>query len=234
MAAIQKTTRMPKARKVMKMVNLNGRFDADDVEGDENGVGYEPPDGGGDVDPGEVVENGAHVAADADNDHCGSQDVFHVLGEAGDEPAPRSHSRPGKGIGAAGVREGGGHLGDGVAHADVHDRDDAGRGKHTAESAGIETEVPAEEIAGDDCADAQRPKRPYAGVPFEPTLFEVIGVFRFVRDSGFFRTFGHRAPSASVFAADFCALLDTSPAQSSSFFAADSKRGLSLFAVYFW
>jgi hypothetical protein len=69
------------------------------------------------------------------------------------------------------------HLGDAVAQAVIHDRDDDARDQQAAEAACVEAEVPAVEISRDDRADTERPKRPEGGVTAQLAPFE-IAVFR--------------------------------------------------------
>ncbi len=53
-------------------------------------------------------------------------------------------------------------LGDRIAEPQIHDGDDEGRDEEAAEAPRGQAEVPAEEVARDDRADAERPERPDA------------------------------------------------------------------------
>ena len=72
------------------------------------------------------------------------------------------------------MREGGGHFGDREAEAEVHRGDDEEGDEHAAKAARGEAEVPAEEVARDDCADPQGPELPDAGVAAELALLKEI------------------------------------------------------------
>jgi hypothetical protein len=132
-------------------------FGSDDVQADEDCVEDQPPEGLRDRPAEQVVEDRSHVAADPHHDDGRREDVLHVLAQAGDEPAPGAHRGAAERIRAAGVGKGGGHLGDRVTETYVHDRDDDRGDQESAEPSRREPEVPAEEIPGDDGADAQRP-----------------------------------------------------------------------------
>src|SRR5260370_42202197 len=68
------------------------------------------------------------------------------------------------------------HLGDAEAQSDVEEGDDDERGQHAAESAGDESEIPAEEIAGNYGADTQSPQIKHSGVPPQSAFLEVSSV----------------------------------------------------------
>ena len=97
------------------------RLDAPDVETDEHDVAQKPPDR---LEPFRRLEDRAEIAAGEEHHDRGREHVFHVLGEAGDEPAPRSHGRAPEGVGAAGVRQRRRHLGDRVAQSEIEHGDD--------------------------------------------------------------------------------------------------------------
>ena len=171
---------MPERRRCDHHGEPHGDLDAEDVDPDEDDVvdrppqnrAVPPPVGSGQVEN-DVVRKESHRA----HDDCGGDDVFHVLGQTGDEAAPRAHRRPGEGVGAARVRQCRRHLGDAVAQAVVHDRDDDACDEQTTEAPGVEAEVPAVEISRDDRADTERPERPEGGVTAQFAPFE-IAVFR--------------------------------------------------------
>jgi hypothetical protein len=71
------------------------------------------------------------------------------------------------------VRQRGRHLGDAEAQAVIHDRDDDAGDHQSAEASGVDAEVPAVEVAGDDGTDTQRPQRPEGGVAAQLPLLEV-------------------------------------------------------------
>ena len=114
---------------------LERRLHTDNVEADEQGIENQPPDRRGDRNAEDAVEHGADVAANPDHDHRRREDVFHVLGQPGDEAAPRPHRRPTERIGTARMRQRRGHLGDGIADAEIHDRDDGRRYGQAAKAA---------------------------------------------------------------------------------------------------
>ncbi len=149
---------------------LEGELDPPDVEAQEDEVAARPPQGCPSVGGAEDL---TEVAADADHDHRGRQDVLHVLGEPRDVRAPRTHGGSREGVGAPGVRQRGGHLRDGEAESQVHDGDDHRRDGQAAETAGGEAEVPAEEVAADDGADAEGPERPDPRVALQAALLEI-------------------------------------------------------------
>jgi hypothetical protein len=80
------------------------QLDAEDVETDEEQVGDRPPAG---RKLGWGFEDRAEVAADADDDDRGGDDILHRLAEAGDKAAPGSHRGAAEAVGTAGVRQGG-------------------------------------------------------------------------------------------------------------------------------
>src|SRR4029453_13337981 len=66
------------------------------------------------------------------------------------------------------------HLGDAVAEPVVHDRDEGRRDQQSPEPAGVQAEVPAVEVAGNDGGDTQRPQRPEGCVTAQPSPVEVV------------------------------------------------------------
>lgn len=82
---------------------LEGDLDAPDVEADKDRIGNQLPDRSNDINSEKIVKDGAHIAADPDHDHRRGQHVFHGLGQAGDEAAPRPHSCTAEGVGATRV-----------------------------------------------------------------------------------------------------------------------------------
>src|ERR1700722_12333870 len=65
--------------------------------------------------------------------------------------------------------------------------------QHAAKTARDKSEIPAEEIAGDDCGYAESPQMQYAGVAAEGAFFEVlVGGFR-VDGQGLHSTGGDRS-----------------------------------------
>src|SRR5262249_11772258 len=66
------------------------------------------------------------------------------------------------------------HLGQAVAEADIHDRNDEGRDKQAAEAASRQAIVPAEEVAGDDGTDAEGPQGPSSGEAPKAPLLEIL------------------------------------------------------------
>ena len=153
---------------------LEGRLHADDVQPHEEDVEQQPPDRRGNVNAEHSVEDGSHIAANAHHDHRRREYVFHVFGQPRDESAPGSHRGAPEGIGAAGVRQGRRHFGDGIAYSEIHQRDDARGDGETAEAADGRPEVPAEKVAGDHRANAQRPEGSHPGVVFQGPFLEII------------------------------------------------------------
>ena len=132
-----------------------GQLDATRVEPDKHDVAGDPPDR---LEGGWRLENRGEVGADEEDDHRRREHIFDILGNTGDEAAPRSERRAGKRIGPASMRQCRAHLGDGIGQTEIHDRDDDGADEHAAPSTHGEAEVPTREISRDDRRDAKRPK----------------------------------------------------------------------------
>ncbi|MCY1380842.1 hypothetical protein D9M69_686990 [compost metagenome] len=84
--------------------DLERQLHADHVEPDEHRVEGDPPER---LKLAGCLEDAAHVAADEEHDHRRGEHVLHVLRQAGEEAAPRTHGAAGEGIGAAGMWQGG-------------------------------------------------------------------------------------------------------------------------------
>ena len=154
----------------------------DVVEAHEDDVEDRPPQRLGKVDVEGVDEDRVHVGPDADDDDRRRDHILHVLGQTGDVPAPGPHGGTAERVRPPGVGQGGRELGDGEAQPEVHDRDHARRDQQTPEPPFQQTEVPAEEVAGDDRSHPQRPQRPGSRVPTQAALVEVLLIGLPVRD----------------------------------------------------
>ena len=89
------------------------------------------------------------------------------------------------------------HLRQAVAQAHVHDADDDGGEEQAAETAGRKAEVPAREMAGDDCPDSQRPERPDTRMLAQLAIGEVLRSGLVVFDSRYLLPFSHDIPPGS-------------------------------------
>src|SRR5580700_69649 len=103
------------------------------------------------------MKNRPEITADAYNNGRGSENVLHVFSESGDITTPGSHGGSREGISPAGMRQCRRHFRDGEAEPRIHRRHDDERDEHARKSAGDESKIPAEEIAGDDRGHAKRP-----------------------------------------------------------------------------
>ena len=116
------------------------QLDPTSVEPDKDDIAENPPDR---LEGRWCLKNCRQVGADKEDDDRRRQHIFDVLGNSGDEAAPRSEGGAGEGIGAAGMRQGRAHLGDGIGEAEIHDCDDDGADEHAAPAAHGEAQVPA-------------------------------------------------------------------------------------------
>ena len=168
--------------------DLERQCNAAHVEPDEDDVADDPP---ARLKPVRRTGDRRHVGADEVDDHRRRQHVFDVLGNAGDEAAPRSEGRACERIGAAGMRQSRAHLGDRIGEAEIHDRDDDGGDEHAAPAAHGEAEVPPREVAGDDRADAKCPQREDSSVTLKLALLEIIFRGDMIRDPAFVSFLSH-------------------------------------------
>ena len=95
----------------------------------------------------ERLYDGLHQKAHRAHHDGRRDDVLHVLGQPGDETAPRTHGRARERVSAARVRESGRHLGDAEAEAVVHHRDEKRCDQEPPKAAHTQAEVPAVEVA---------------------------------------------------------------------------------------
>ena len=130
------------------------QLDAARVEADEDDVTRDPPER---LERGRRLEDRGEISPDEVDDHGRRQHVFDILGNAGNEAAPWPERRSRKRISAAGMRQRGAHLGDGIGEAEIHDGDDDRGDEHAAPTADREAKVPAGKISRNDCAHAERP-----------------------------------------------------------------------------
>ncbi len=110
-----------------------GQLDAARIQPHKNRVAEHPPER---LQFDRRLENSGEIGADEEDDHGGRQHIFDILGDAGDEPAPWTECRAGKGVSAAGMRQRRAHLGDGEGEAEKHHHDDKGADEHAAPAAG--------------------------------------------------------------------------------------------------
>ena len=180
-AAMKKKTRTAMDRTRDGHREPHRGLDPDDVDPDEDDVEDAPTTSAGCSTTGcrSIVEQARRRSSCISSAHRADDDgrrdhVLHVLGQAGEEPAPRAHRRACERVRAARVGERRRHLGDRVDEAVVHDRHERGRDEQAAEPAGAQAEVPAVVLAGDDGADTERPQGPDAGVSPQPSFLEVL------------------------------------------------------------
>ena len=143
------------------------------IERHENAVRQQPPKR---LPFARRAENRPQIAADAHHDHRGRENVLHVFGESRDVAGGRPHRSARERVRAARVRQGGRHLGNGEAQADVHCRHDEHGQDHAAKPARCQAEIPAEKIPGDDGAHSHGPQVQDAGVPAKPAPAQVRGI----------------------------------------------------------
>ena len=107
--------------------DAEGEFDAGDVHADEEGVEGGPEERCRDRQAEGALEDRADVAADADDDHGGGEDVLDALGEPRQEAAPGTERGSTEGVRPARMRQRRRELGDRETQTDVHDGDDGRR-----------------------------------------------------------------------------------------------------------
>ena len=81
------------------------------------------------------------------------------------------------------MRQGGRHLRQTEAEADIHKADDHAGDQQSAETTGCQAEIPAGEMAGDHRADAKGPEGPDAGLAPQRAIFEILLADGFVFDA---------------------------------------------------
>src|SRR5262245_30977638 len=170
------------------------QLDTTRVQPDKDDITENPPDR---LEAGRRLKNRGEIGSDEVDDYRRRQHIFDVLGNSGDEAAPRAKRRPGERIGAAGMRQGRAHLGDRIGETEIHDGDEDGGDKHAAPAADVEPEVPAREIAGDNRADAKSPKREDPGMAPQLTLLEIVLAGDMIRNPAFMSLLSH-FPTPSV------------------------------------
>ena len=142
------------------------------------------------------ADDGGPVRADEEHDNRRRHHVLDVLGEAGEEAAPRPERRARERVGATRVRHRRAHLGEREGKAEIHDGDEDGGDEHAAPAARGKAEVPPREVPRDDGADAECPQQPHAGVALQSARLEVCVVDLLIGDAARLRLLLHAIPRA--------------------------------------